>query len=206
LRLAQSLQLAASQQPRNMAALGGNVVQRTRCPYFRDTRESFSVACHYPGSNGSQRRPKLSVYFAQSRAARFPVRRFPYTFFPQSILMSELWLTESYDGGNMGPYYFSLTNGQRVLGGREPTELADLAQVQAETIAFGRSIVKHRHTIGIDDLSAWSVRVTNEVGRVLALVPLSRLKQKPADCRSLPAHDHVAANASRSRFASSALR
>src|SRR5438874_9780813 len=34
--LAQSLTLAASQQIRNMATLGGNVLQRTRCPYFRD--------------------------------------------------------------------------------------------------------------------------------------------------------------------------
>jgi xanthine dehydrogenase YagS FAD-binding subunit len=34
--VAQSLQLAASQQIRNMATLGGNVLQRTRCPYFRD--------------------------------------------------------------------------------------------------------------------------------------------------------------------------
>jgi len=35
--IAQSLQLAASQQLRNMATLGGNVLQRTRCSYFRDT-------------------------------------------------------------------------------------------------------------------------------------------------------------------------
>jgi xanthine dehydrogenase YagS FAD-binding subunit len=34
--IAQSLQLAASAQLRNMASLGGNVLQRTRCPYFRD--------------------------------------------------------------------------------------------------------------------------------------------------------------------------
>ena len=34
--LAQSLQLAASAQLRNMATLGGNVLQRTRCTYFRD--------------------------------------------------------------------------------------------------------------------------------------------------------------------------
>ena len=34
--IAQSLQLAASQQIRNMASLGGNVLQRTRCSYFRD--------------------------------------------------------------------------------------------------------------------------------------------------------------------------
>jgi xanthine dehydrogenase YagS FAD-binding subunit len=34
--VAQALTLAASQQIRNMASLGGNVLQRTRCPYFRD--------------------------------------------------------------------------------------------------------------------------------------------------------------------------
>jgi xanthine dehydrogenase YagS FAD-binding subunit len=35
--IAQSLDLAASSQIRNMAALAGNVLQRTRCTYFRDT-------------------------------------------------------------------------------------------------------------------------------------------------------------------------
>jgi xanthine dehydrogenase YagS FAD-binding subunit len=34
--IAQSLSLAASAQLRNMASLGGNVLQRTRCSYFRD--------------------------------------------------------------------------------------------------------------------------------------------------------------------------
>jgi xanthine dehydrogenase YagS FAD-binding subunit len=34
--VAQSLDLAASPQIRNMASLGGNVLQRTRCTYFRD--------------------------------------------------------------------------------------------------------------------------------------------------------------------------
>ena len=35
--VAQSLSQAASAQLRNMARLGGNVLQRTRCSYFRDT-------------------------------------------------------------------------------------------------------------------------------------------------------------------------
>lgn len=35
--IAQSLLLAASSQLRNMASIGGNVLQRTRCSYFRDT-------------------------------------------------------------------------------------------------------------------------------------------------------------------------
>lgn len=34
--IAQALALAASPQIRNMASLGGNVLQRTRCTYFRD--------------------------------------------------------------------------------------------------------------------------------------------------------------------------
>ncbi len=34
--IAQTLQMAASPQIRNMASLGGNVLQRTRCCYFRD--------------------------------------------------------------------------------------------------------------------------------------------------------------------------
>jgi xanthine dehydrogenase YagS FAD-binding subunit len=35
--IAETLLLAASAQLRNMATLGGNVLQRTRCTYFRDT-------------------------------------------------------------------------------------------------------------------------------------------------------------------------
>lgn len=47
--IAQSLSLAASAQIRNMATLGGNVLQRTRCAYFRDPSWS---ACNKrtPGS------------------------------------------------------------------------------------------------------------------------------------------------------------
>jgi xanthine dehydrogenase YagS FAD-binding subunit len=50
--VAESLALAASAQLRNMATLGGNVLQRTRCPYFRDT--SYE-ACNkrQPGSGCS---------------------------------------------------------------------------------------------------------------------------------------------------------
>lgn len=47
--LRNALLAGASQQIRNMASMGGNVMQRTRCPYFRDT--SFT-ACNKrePGS------------------------------------------------------------------------------------------------------------------------------------------------------------
>jgi xanthine dehydrogenase YagS FAD-binding subunit len=49
--VSQALLLAASGQLRNMATIGGNVLQRTRCPYFRDT----AMACNKrePGSGCS---------------------------------------------------------------------------------------------------------------------------------------------------------
>ena len=34
--IAEALSQAASAQIRNMASMGGNLLQRTRCPYFRD--------------------------------------------------------------------------------------------------------------------------------------------------------------------------
>jgi xanthine dehydrogenase YagS FAD-binding subunit len=49
--LSQSLWLAASQQIRNMACVGGNVLQRTRCSYFRDT--SWPCNKREPGSGCS---------------------------------------------------------------------------------------------------------------------------------------------------------
>src|SRR5207237_1762296 len=47
--IAQSLKLAASQQVRNMASLGGNVLQKTRCTYFRDVSYANCNKRH-PGS------------------------------------------------------------------------------------------------------------------------------------------------------------
>jgi xanthine dehydrogenase YagS FAD-binding subunit len=49
--VAESLQLAASQQLRNMARVGGNVLQRTRCAYFRDT--SWACNKRTPGAGCS---------------------------------------------------------------------------------------------------------------------------------------------------------
>lgn len=46
--LSESLWKAASPQLRNSARLGGNILQRTRCPYFRDT--SYACNKREPGS------------------------------------------------------------------------------------------------------------------------------------------------------------
>jgi xanthine dehydrogenase YagS FAD-binding subunit len=49
--LSEALWRGASQQLRNMATLGGNVLQRTRCAYFRDTQ--FPCNKRVPGSGCS---------------------------------------------------------------------------------------------------------------------------------------------------------
>lgn len=48
--LAESLLLAASAQLRNMATLGGNILQRTRCAYFRDPHAWPECNKRQPGS------------------------------------------------------------------------------------------------------------------------------------------------------------
>ncbi|WP_369240243.1 xanthine dehydrogenase family protein subunit M [Streptomyces sp. R21] len=51
--ISQSLELSASAQLRNMATIGGNIMQRTRCTYFRDV----TAACNKrePGSGCAAR-------------------------------------------------------------------------------------------------------------------------------------------------------
>ncbi|WP_262489976.1 FAD binding domain-containing protein [Hymenobacter sp. AT01-02] len=46
--ISESLLLAASPQLRNMASIGGNILQRTRCGYFRDA--AFPCNKRVPGS------------------------------------------------------------------------------------------------------------------------------------------------------------
>jgi xanthine dehydrogenase YagS FAD-binding subunit len=52
--IAESLLFAASGQLRNMASIGGNIMQRTRCPYFRDD-DSPPCNKRQPGSGCSAR-------------------------------------------------------------------------------------------------------------------------------------------------------
>src|SRR5215470_17381900 len=52
--ISESLWRAASQQLRNMASLGGNLLQRTRCPYFRGG-EPFACNKRKPGSGCAAR-------------------------------------------------------------------------------------------------------------------------------------------------------
>ncbi|WFU01611.1 xanthine dehydrogenase family protein subunit M [Rhizobium sp. CB3171] len=51
--VSQALSLAASAQIRNMATIGGNLMQRTRCPYFRDPATFSACNKRAPGSGCS---------------------------------------------------------------------------------------------------------------------------------------------------------
>jgi len=73
--IAQSLELSASAQLRNMASIGGNLLQRTRCPYFRDR----DFACNKGSANcprqGSRLRWRTPVHHATGRRIRdLPIR------------------------------------------------------------------------------------------------------------------------------------
>ena len=59
--LSQALLLGATQQLRNAATLGGNVLQRTRCPYYRDP--SYRCNRREPGS-GCDAIPGVNRYHA----------------------------------------------------------------------------------------------------------------------------------------------
>src|SRR5689334_16046646 len=52
--ISESLLFAASGQLRNMASMGGNIMQRTRCPYFRD-EDGLPCNKRQPGSGCSAR-------------------------------------------------------------------------------------------------------------------------------------------------------
>lgn len=78
---------------------------------------------------------------------------------------------------HMGRYFFSIVGGAKVTRDREGVELANLIDVQREAIAFGAKVLRHRFSYGIEDPSACSIRVSNELGRVLTRIPLSEVKR-----------------------------
>ncbi|GGA88102.1 hypothetical protein GCM10011491_14830 [Brucella endophytica] len=79
--LSEALWRAASQQLRNMATVGGNLLQRTRCMYFRNGAGSSSTVGVYPCNKRA--RARAARLSASSTAARRrwgranPARRFP---------------------------------------------------------------------------------------------------------------------------------
>jgi hypothetical protein len=77
----------------------------------------------------------------------------------------------------MSRYFFSISDGKTSVRDREGTELAGLSAVQREAIAFGLEVLRHRFNYGIEDPSICSIRVSNEIGRVLTTIPLGTIKR-----------------------------
>ena len=73
--ISEALLLAASAQIRNMATIGGNLLQRTRCAYFRDP-ETFPrpCTCCLPGS-GCVLSAAVNAGTTRSSASAMPVSR-----------------------------------------------------------------------------------------------------------------------------------
>jgi xanthine dehydrogenase YagS FAD-binding subunit len=94
--ISQSLRLAASAQLRNMATLGGNVLQRTRCPYFRDTSWT---ACNKrdPGS-GCAAMDGINRQHAILGASRDCIATYPGDF-AQSLIVLDASVTVAGSSG-----------------------------------------------------------------------------------------------------------
>jgi xanthine dehydrogenase YagS FAD-binding subunit len=119
--MAQSLQLAASPQIRNMATLGGNVLQRTRCSYFRDPSWS---ACNkrVPGS-GCAALAGVNRKHAVLGASEHCIATYPGDFAQALIALDA---TVDVVGGG-GPRVIRFADLHR-LPGATPDRETDLAQ------------------------------------------------------------------------------
>lgn len=76
----------------------------------------------------------------------------------------------------MHRYFFSISNGKTIVRDREGTELDGLGDVQREAIDFGLKVLRYRFIYGIEDPTGFTIRVSNEIGRVLTTIPLCDIK------------------------------
>jgi xanthine dehydrogenase YagS FAD-binding subunit len=95
--IAQSLGLAASQQIRNMASLGGNVLQRTRCPYFRDV--SYAECNKRSPGSGCAAMNGVNREHAVLGASQQCIATYPGDFAQALIALDASVQTMSPDGG-----------------------------------------------------------------------------------------------------------
>jgi len=100
--LAQALSSGASQQIRNMATLGGNVLQRTRCAYFRDVTWA---ACNKrtPGS-GCAAMEGINRQHAVLGTSEHCIAAYPGDFAQALIALDASVRTSSPRGGRALPF------------------------------------------------------------------------------------------------------
>jgi hypothetical protein len=78
----------------------------------------------------------------------------------------------------MSRYYFNIAYRDRLVRDRVGTQLDGLSKVQKEAVEFGLRIIEHRFNYGIEDPSACSIRVSNEIGLVLTTIPLDTIMRQ----------------------------
>jgi xanthine dehydrogenase YagS FAD-binding subunit len=100
--IAQSLKLAASQQIRNMASLGGNVLQRTRCPYFRDV--SYNECNKRNPGSGCAAMNGFNRDHAVLGASRECIATYPGDFAQAMMALDAIVQTIGPDGGRTLPF------------------------------------------------------------------------------------------------------
>ncbi len=100
--IAQSLSLAASAQLRNMATLGGNVLQRTRCAYFRDP--SWSECNKRTPGSGCAAREGANRPHAVLGASEHCIATYPGDFAQALLALDAVVFLAGPDGARMMPF------------------------------------------------------------------------------------------------------
>jgi xanthine dehydrogenase YagS FAD-binding subunit len=100
--LVQALELAASPQLRNMASLGGNVLQRTRCTYFRDVSYN-NCNKRIPGS-GCAALEGFNRQHAVLGASEHCIATYPGDFAQALIALDALVEVAGSSGNRMMPF------------------------------------------------------------------------------------------------------
>ena len=100
--IAESLALAASAQLRNMASLGGNVLQRTRCPYFRDV--SYAACNKRTPGSGCAAMEGVNRLHAVLGTSGHCIASYPGDFAQALIALDAMVETEGPGGGRRFPF------------------------------------------------------------------------------------------------------
>jgi CO/xanthine dehydrogenase FAD-binding subunit len=84
--IAEALLFAASGQLRNMASIGGNIMQRTRCAYFRDSATRMISPATNSGRAPAARPSTASIATTRSRTLEIA---FAYHLGDEAVLKAE---------------------------------------------------------------------------------------------------------------------
>lgn len=134
--VSQSLQLSASPQVRNVATIGGNLLQRTRCSYFRDSDTPCNkrvVGSGCPATGGDHRNHAIFGTSDSCIAAHASDLAVALTALEASILVRGIAGTRRVPIGDLYLQPGDQPNREHTLGPGDLIEAVELAALSAES-------------------------------------------------------------------------